>query len=245
MSLLREYSGEFVQGSHLGRFGNAYVEDTTSTCHLIVRCDAVVEGDLIAENVTVTDTFDTCHLVVNCDAVVNGPLDVYGDITLHGPGNCLVFSDGTQQCTAQVAGPQGATGPTGPAGPAGGATGPTGPTGATGPAGPNLFTNYTVTLKTSNFSVPALTTDPSYYNIYQINTSGGSINITLPSIASLDNGGCRLHYIVDVGGHLEEHPLTINTTGGDVIGGETSMLIQVNYSSMQLMSNKSNTWLVV
>lgn len=225
MSLLREQRVDFVQGNRLGRFGDAYVEDTTSTCHLIVRCDAVIDGPVeINGSLTVDDTINTCHLVVNCDAVINGPLDVFGDIAFHEPGSCLTFPDGTQQCTAQVAGPTGPQGPTGPSG---------------------AFTSYTVTLRTSNFAIPSLTTDPTYFNVYQVDTTSGPITVTLPAISTLDNGGSRLHYIVDVGGKLEEHPLLIQTSGGDTVGGESSMSVEVNYSSAQLMSNKSSTWLVV
>ena len=198
MSLLREHRVDFVQGNRLGRFGDAYVEDTTNTCHLIVRCDALMNGPV----------------------VVDGSLDVFGDIAFHEPGTCLTFPDGTQQCTAQVAGPP-------------------------GPPGPNAFTSYTVTLKTANFAIPALTTSPDYFNVYQVDTSAGAITVTLPAIGTLDNSGCRQHFIVDVGGKLDASPLLIQTSGGDTIGGESSMSVEVNFSAVQLMSNKTSTWLVV
>ncbi len=165
-------------------------------------------------------------------------------------------------------GPTGIAGHTGPQGVAGtasntGATGPTGPTGNTGPTGPastvtgptgpqqNFYTNYTITTITSiaggtAFNVPASTTDPNYYNVYQVNTTNGPLTINLPSIASLtDTSGQRIHYIVDSFGQLSNNNLIIGATGSNTIGGESSATIVVNYSSVQLMSNTTNKWLII
>jgi hypothetical protein len=223
----------------VGYFGNVYVKDLTDTCRLRVRCGAEILGDVTIDgNLDVTDTITTCHLVANCDALVNGDLVVNGDITFNAPGTCLTFPDGTQQCTAQVAGPPGPPGP----------IGPPGPPGPIGPPGPSLFTSYTITTLTSAsspFSIPALTTSPNYYNIYQVDTSGGPITINLPTIAAVDNGGQRIHYIVDVGGALTVNPLTVNATGGDVVADSTSVSLEVDYSSLQICSNLVNRWLMV
>lgn len=136
-------------------------------------------------------------------------------------------------------------GPTGP-------TGQIGPMGVTGPTGPqqNFYTNYTITQITSTtggtgFNIPASTSDPNYYNVYQVDTTNGPLNINLPLISSLDNDGLRIHYIVDSAGELSNNNLIIGATGGDTIGGETSATIVVDYSSVQIMSNKSDKWLII
>ncbi len=72
--------------------------------------------------------------------------------------------------------------------------------------------------------------------------------MSLPSISTLDNGGCRIHYIVDVGGNLETYELIIQTSGGDTIGGDTSVTITMSYTGVQLMSNTGvggNKWLLI
>ena len=227
MSLLRVVYANFVEGTRVGYFGNVYVKDLTDTCRLRVRCGAEIEGDVTIDgNLDVTDTITTCHLVANCDALINGDLVVNGDITFNAPGTCLTFPDGTQQCTAQVAGPPGPP----------------------GPPGPSLFTSYTVTTLTSAnspFTIPALTISAGYYNIYQVDTTAGPITINLPTIAALDNSGQRTHFIVDVGGALTVNPLTVNATGGDVVADSTSVSLEVDYSSLQLSSNLVNRWLII
>lgn len=142
---------------------------------------------------------------------------------------------------------QGRTGPTGPIGPQGiPGTGTTGPTGAQ----QNFYTNYTITQITSTtggtgFNIPSLTTDSTYFNVYQVDTTNGPLTINLPSISSLDNGGLRIHYIVDSAGELSNNNLIIGATGGNTIGGDTSATIVVDYSSIQIMSNTTNKWLII
>lgn len=150
---------------------------------------------------------------------------------------------------------QGQTGPTGIQGPQGipgisTGTGATGPTGPTGPQQANFYTNYTITQITSvtggtGFYIPASTTDPNYYNVYQVDTTSGHLTINLPSISSLDNGRLRMHYIVDSAGKLSNNNLIIGATGGNTIGGETSATIVVDYSSVQIMSNTIDKWLII
>lgn len=146
---------------------------------------------------------------------------------------------------------QSGTGPTGPIGPQG-IPGTSANTGATGPTGPpqNFYTNYTITQITSaiggsTFNIPSLTSDPSYYNVYQVDTTNGPLTINLPSISSLDNGGLRIHYVVDSAGELSNNNLIIEATGGNTIGGETSSTIVVDYSSVQIMSNTNDKWLII
>jgi hypothetical protein len=151
----------------------------------------------------------------------------------------------------------GATGSIGPTGPFGGPTGPTGQTGQTGQTGPtgptgpqqNFYTNYTITTLTGgtgiSFNIPSSTSSPNYYNVYQVDTTNGPLTINLPLIASLDNSGLRVHYIVDSAGQLSNNNLIIGATGGNTIGGQSSATIVVDYSSVQIMSNKIDKWLII
>ncbi len=140
----------------------------------------------------------------------------------------------------------GATGYTGYTGEIG-ATGYTGPIGETGPSS---LLSYTVSpTKTSNFSIPSLTSDPNYYNIYQIDTTSNSITVTLPEISTLDNSNKRDVYIVDIIGNLNENNLIIQTSGSDLINNTTSVIVVVNFSNIHLVSNYGTTvparWLIL
>ena len=156
--------------------------------------------------------------------------------------------------TTGVTGAIGSTGATGAIGSTGatgsiGATGVTGAQGATGPAH-NFYTNYTITTITSSiggttFNIPPTTTDPNYYNVYQVDTTNGPLILNLPLISTLDNSGKRIHYIVDNVGQLSNNNLIIGATGGNTIGGQTSATIVVDYSSVQLMSNTTDKWLII
>ena len=156
-----------------------------------------------------------------------------------------------------VTGAQGAQGYQGPIGFRGyqGATGNQGATGiqgATGPQGPiqNFYTSYTITTITSivggtTFNIPSLTSNANYYNIYQVDTTNGPLTLNLPSISSLDNNKKRIHYIVDSAGQLSNNNLIIVATGGNTIGGQTSATIVVDYSSVQIVSNTADKWLII
>ncbi len=140
----------------------------------------------------------------------------------------------------------GATGYTGYTGEIG-ATGYTGPIGETGPSS---LLSYTVSpTKTSNFSIPSLTSDPNYYNIYQIDTTSNSITVTLPEISTLDNSNKRDVYIVDIIGNLNENNLIIQSSGTDLINNTTSVIVLVNFSNIHLVSNYGTTvparWLIL
>lgn len=135
-----------------------------------------------------------------------------------------------------------------------GDTGPYGPRGIrgeTGPIGPPASINscYTLTYNTSSFSIPSSITSPTFYDIYQINSSLGIITVTLPLISSIDNANRRIHYITDVGGKLSLYPLIIQTSGTDTICGDNQIIIDRDYSSITLISNSLTTtpsaWLVV
>ncbi len=122
--------------------------------------------------------------------------------------------------------------------------------GDTGYTGPSSFTSYTVSpIKTSDFSIPNLTSDPNYYNIYQIDTASNTITITLPQISTIDNSNKRDIYVVDIGGNLNANNLIIQTSGSDLVNNTNTILIVVNYSNIHLVSNYGTTspsrWLIL
>ena len=128
--------------------------------------------------------------------------------------------------------PTGATGATG-------ATGPTGPTGATGP---NTFTDYTISgiLTDSTYT---LYSGISVFDVYQFNTSSNQITVTLPLISSLTNNK-RTHIFSDVGGNLTNNPIIIQTSGSDTIANENNIILNINYSSITLISNTNGVWII-
>ena len=149
-------------------------------------------------------------------------------------------------------GPTGFTGFTGPTGFTGftGPTGSQGETGPTGPEQPNFYINYTITTITSiiggtGFNIPASTSDPNYYNVYQVDTTNGPLTINLPLISNLDSSQKRIHYIVDTVGQLSNNNVIIGATGGNTICGQSSVTIVVDYSSIQIMSNTTDKWLII
>jgi hypothetical protein len=137
-------------------------------------------------------------------------------------------------------GPTGQIGPTGPTGETGptGLQGPTGPQGATGQTGPNSFNTYSISsIITANTTInPA-----SDYNVYQIDTSSNKITITLPPTSGLS----RIYIFSDVGGNLINNNLILQTNGTDTIAGQSSFTANINYSSIQIISNTNNKWLVI
>jgi hypothetical protein len=67
----------------------------------------------------------------------------------------------------------------------------------------------------------------------------------LPLISTLDNNQKRIHCIVDSAGQLSNNNLIIAPTGTNTIGGQSSATISVDYSSVQIMSNTTNKWLII
>jgi hypothetical protein len=181
-----------------------------------------------------------------------GPRGIQGQTGPLGPPGGPIGPTGITGSIGLV-GPTGITGSIGLVGPTGitGPIGLVGPTGITGPQGLSSSVNadYSLTYKTSNFSIPIVRTSPDFYDIYQINTSLTPITIILPEIALLDSNNKRIHYIIDVGGKLTENELIIQTSGTDTIGGSNEIIIGIDYSSITLVSNASTTspsvWLVI
>jgi len=71
------------------------------------------------------------------------------------------------------------------------------------------------------------------------------LTINLPLISSLDNSQKRIHYIVDNTGQLSVNNLIIVPSAPDTIGGQSSATIVVDYSSLQIMSNTIDKWLII
>lgn len=135
------------------------------------------------------DTVNTCHLIVRCDATMQGPVTIHGNL------------DVTGTITGTL----------------------------------NINPDYSVSYNTASFVIPP--TLATTFDVYQVDTSAAPMTITLPPIASLDGNRKRNLYIVDVGGALTDHPLTLMTTGTDSIAGDTSVEVSVNFTGLHLVSN--------
>lgn len=174
MTLLLESHNHQSNTSGLKTTQYEYVYDTVNTCHLIVRCDATLQGPV----------------------TINGDLDVTGTIT----GAFAVTPD------------------------------------------------YSVTYKTADFTIPSDLANT--FDVYQVNTAGGAVTVTLPLISSLNAAKKRQLHIVDVGGALPDNPITIVTAAPDTIAGDTSLTLNVGYSGVHLISNvnvapgSAGKWLV-
>jgi hypothetical protein len=85
-------------------------------------------------------------------------------------------------------------------------------------------------------SVSSNTTTSNEEIIY-VDSSAGSITITLASTDALDGNQIT---IVDVGGNAEANPITIDTESGETIDGGSSTVIETNYSAFSVASDGTN-----
>jgi hypothetical protein len=167
-----------------------------------------------------------------------GPKGIQGD-----PGPQGIQGDPGPQGIQGDPGPQGIQGENGPQGIQGetGPKGDPGPQGDQGDPGPNLYTDYTISqIIYSDYTINI--TDN--FDIYQIDTRNNIINITLPEINTLTNYK-RIYNIVDVGGNLNNNNCIVNISGSDTIQGQSSFLININYSNLKICSNTENKWLIL
>jgi len=136
--------------------------------------------------------------------------------------------------------PKNYKGPPGPKGPKGD-TGSQGPKGDTGAVGPNVFKNYTISsiITNSTYNIDY----SNDYDVYQVDTSSNNITVILPEINNLTNNK-RMYIISDVGGNLLNNHLIIQTSGSDTVANETSVTLTINYSSITLISNTNNVWII-
>lgn len=123
--------------------------------------------------------------------------------------------------------------------------GPTGPAGPTGPTGNNSNINYTISTILTNQQY-VLYNDVSDCDIYQVDTSENIITIVLPEISSLANQQ-RKHIFSDVGGKLNINHFIIETpqNSTNTIVGENSLTLTINYSSITIISNTINNWIII
>jgi hypothetical protein len=87
----------------------------------------------------------------------------------------------------------------------------------------------TPTVVTTNHTVAT-----NEYLIYiDTATATGGVTITLPLASSVNN---QTFYIVDATGAADTKPITIVTSGSDLICGQSSALINVSYTSLTLFA---------
>jgi hypothetical protein len=141
-------------------------------------------------------------------------------------------------------GPTGATGPQGPTGATGatGATGPQGPTGATGATGPQGPTGATgplgfystIEISTSSYTA---TFDYQYYGVTY---AGGICTITLPS-GDVSSEGKLLAIADEIGGiSWANRGILVQGQGGQLINGETSVLMKIERMSLTFLFRNSS-----
>ena len=87
----------------------------------------------------------------------------------------------------------------------------------------NLSSLSWQTVQTSNFSA-------TNNNAYPVNTTSTAITATLPSSPSAGN----TIYFTDYAGTFGTNNLTINTQSPDTIAGQTSLLANINFSSIEI-----------
>lgn len=135
-------------------------------------------------------------------------------------------------------GPSGATGATGPTGPSGppGEPGPTGSTGPTGPSGPagNCSCQCSATLVSQDYTA---TLDDYYIGV----NSTGPTTITLPR----DCTDCQQIIVkAEMGPPLGNRKITVTTSDGSTIDGDSEYIIEVPYQSIRLLC-RGGEWHII
>ena len=120
-------------------------------------------------------------------------------------------------------GPQGTTGPTGPVG----ITGATGTQGTTGPTGPTMVS--VVTVNTSTYNITTAN------NVILVNTNS---TLTLPSATGL-NPSPKFTITSIFNGMI-----IIVTTGGALIDGQTQLIIEYQWSSVDLVTDGTDWYII-
>lgn len=96
------------------------------------------------------------------------------------------------------------------------------------------FINYTHTAVASNYTVTFED------DIIGVDTSNNPVTITLPEIQDI---GGKIYIITDEGGNAGINNITVETTGSDLILGETEVIINSDYNSITLYNNGTNWFL--
>jgi hypothetical protein len=150
-----------------------------------------------------------------------------------GPGNDTVIINKTinKDC-GSLTGPTGPTGPTGATGPEGtggaetGATGPTGPSG-TGCCGPCILVDADYQAQSTDYYIGVNSQD--------------AVTITLPE----DCVDCQQLIIkAEMGPPLGNRKVTVTTSDGSLIDGDTSYVIEVPYQSVHVLC-RGGEWHII
>jgi hypothetical protein len=218
-----------------------YIGTLGSTDNADAWLDAIQPGDYIQiyqwENGVVSGIYQ-----VNTASDL-GDSHLYGVTFLNGTGTYLSsvnvaisFSKRGPTGFTGNTGPQGIQGPTGETGDTGstGDTGPIGDTGSTGPTGPIDFryrtTGVTSTPYTATFS----------FDYYVVTYTGGVCSISLPTAGVLDEG--RTITVADEDGNISlvGRGILVSGTGGQLIDGSSSVLMQIDYMSLTFLYRNGN-----
>lgn len=97
----------------------------------------------------------------------------------------------------------------------------------------DLENTFTVTTQSGNYAI--LTTDTTIF----VNAASAPVTITLPTAVGVTGKKYNIKKI-----DSSANAVTINTTSSQTIDADTSVIINVQYTSMQVISDGSN-WFVV
>lgn len=101
----------------------------------------------------------------------------------------------------------------------------------------NPSTIYSFTdVNTATYNI--LVTD--HYIGVSYSTTGTS-TLTLPLIAT---SGKVVYEIIDTGGMAGTNNITVDTTGGDTISGDSNIIISENYNAVSLTNDNSSSWYI-
>lgn len=71
-------------------------------------------------------------------------------------------------------------------------------------------------------------------------TSTGVCTVTLPLSSAVDTG--KFYHIIDESGNCTANNIKINTSGGSTIEGDTSVLMNISYSSISVYKTSDGNW---
>lgn len=75
-----------------------------------------------------------------------------------------------------------------------------------------------------------------------VDSTGGVVTITIPSIASF--AAVKRFTVVDVAGAAGDNNITVVLSGADTIYGEAAVLINRDYEAITLMSDGTSKWYI-
>ena len=75
-------------------------------------------------------------------------------------------------------------------------------------------------------------------------TITGAVTVTLPQISGLADDKKKKFVIVDEGGNASNNNITIATTGGDTVNGNSNYVINGSYTSISVYSDTVSNWVI-